>query len=190
MATTKTKDEAASTKLITTKVRFSYCHVFEPTSVQEDQEKKYSVSIIIDKKDKKLIAEIKKRIDAAIEQGKTAKFAGKVKGLKIPLRDGDEERDGDEAYAGSYFINATSKTKPGIVDADLNPIMKQDDFYSGCYGRASLNFYPFNKAGNKGVAVGLNNLQKLEDGDPLSGRVSAEVDFSDGEGGPEDDDLL
>jgi len=187
MATTKASDEALSTKLITSKVRFSYVHVFEPTSIQEGQEKKYSVSIIISKKDKKLIDEINKRVKAAIEQGKTAKFAGKVKGLKLPLRDGDEDRPEDEAYADSYFINATSKAKPGIVDKDLNPIMSQDDFYSGCYGRASLNFYPFNQNGNKGIAVGLNNLQKLEDGEPLSGRASAEVDFSDLE---DEDELM
>lgn len=185
MATTKASDEAQSTKLITTKVRFSYAHVFEPSAVQEGQDKKYSVSIIIDKKDKVLIDKIKKCQDAAIEQGKTAKFGGKTKGLKLPLRDGDEDRPDDETYTGKYFINATSKTKPGVVDKDLNPIMNRDDFYSGCYGRASLNFYPFNQNGNRGVAVGLNNLQKLEDGEPLSGRVSAEVDFTD-----EDDDLM
>lgn len=184
--TTKASDEAQSTKLITSKVRFSYAHVFEPTAVQEGQEKKYSVSIIIDKKDKALVEKINKCVEAAIEQGKTAKFAGKLKGLKLPLRDGDQDRSDDENYAGKFFITASSKEKPGVVDKDLNPIMSKDDFYSGCFGRASLNFYPFNQNGNRGVAVGLNNLQKLEDGEPLSGRQSAEVDFSD----EEDDDIL
>lgn len=175
----------SDTKVITGKVRFSYAHVFEPHAVQEGQEEKYSVSILIDKKDKKTLAKVEKAVEAAIEAGK-AKFGGKVpKTMKLPLRDGDEEREDDENYAGKMFLNASSKSKPGLVDEDLNPILDREDFYSGCYGRASLNFYAFSVSGNKGIAVGLNNLQKLEDGERLSGGASAEEDF-----GEADDDLL
>ena len=98
-------------------------------------------------------------------------------GLKMPLRDGDEERPDNPEYANSMFVNCSSKIKPGIVDKDLNPIMSQDEFYSGCYGRASINFYAFNNAGNRGIACGLNNLQKLADGEALAGGASAEEDF-------------
>lgn len=171
------------TKVITGKgVRFSYAHVFEPSAIEEGQEKKYSVSIIIPKKDKKTIAKIQAAIKAAAEEGK-AKFGGKVpKNYKQPLRDGDEERPDDEAYADSYFINANSTRKPQLVDEDLDPILDKEEFYSGCYGRASVNFYAFNVSGNKGVACGLNNIQKLEDGERLGGSVStAEDDFGDDE---------
>ena len=124
-------------------------------------------------------------IEEAKEEGKK-KWGGTIpKKLKLPLRDGDEEREEDEAYQGHFFINANSTKKPGIVDADLNPIMDKDEFYSGCYGRASINFYPFDAAGNKGIAVGLNNLQKTEDGERLAGGSSAEDDF-----GSDEDDLL
>lgn len=177
-------NEVQLTKVITGKVRFSYLHVWEPTAIEEGGEKKYSVSLIIPKKDKATIAKINKAIEAAKEAGK-AKFGGKVPAnLKLPLRDGDVERPDDEAYADSYFLNANCKTKPGLVDADVNPILDQDELYSGCYGRASVTFYAFNTAGNKGVACGLNNLQKLEDGESLGGRASAESDFG------EADDLL
>lgn len=176
----------STTKVITGKVRFSYAHVFEPSAIEEGQEKKYSVSIIIQKKDTKTLNKIKEAIKAAAEEGK-AKFGGTVpKNYKNPLRDGDEEREDDENYAGCMFINANSTRKPGLVDEDLNPIMDKDDFYSGCYGRASVNFYAFNVSGNKGVACGLNNLQKLEDGERLGGGASsAEDDF-----GADGDDLL
>lgn len=168
-----------TTKVITGKVRFSYANVFEPTSIQEGQEKKYNVSIIIDKKDKATLSKIEKAIKEATELGK-AKLGGKIPtNLKTPLRDGDAERPDDEAYAGAMFLNANSLRKPGIVDEDLNPILSRDEFYSGCYGRASITFFAFNTAGNKGIACGLNNLQKLEDGEPLSGSSSAESDFSD-----------
>lgn len=175
----------STTKVITSKVRFSYAHVFEPSAIEEGQEKKYSVSIIIPKSDTKLIDKIKSAIKAALEEGK-AKFGGKIPATyKNPLRDGDVERPDDENYENSYFINANSARKPGLVDADLNPILDKDEFYSGCYGRASVNFYAFNVSGNKGVAVGLNNLQKLEDGIRLSGGgSSAEEDFG------SDDDLM
>lgn len=167
------------TKVITGKVRFSYANVFEPTAMQDGQTPKYNVSIIISKSDTKTVEAIKKAIEAAKEAGKSkiADKNGKIPvNLKTPLRDGDEERPDDPAYENSYFINANSERKPGIVDRDLNPIMSRDDFYSGCYGRASINFYAFN-VNSKGIACGLNNLQKLEDGERLAGGSSAEEDF-------------
>lgn len=174
----------SKTKVITGKVRFSYAHVFEPSAAMEGQEKKYSVSLVIPKSDKKTIGKIKEAIEAALLEG-AAKFGGKIpKVYKNPLRDGDDERPDDEAYENSMFINANSPRKPGIVDENLDAIIDKDDFYSGCYGRASVNFYAFNVSGNKGIACGLNNLQKLEDGERLSGGSSAEDDFG------SDDDLM
>lgn len=169
-----------TTKVITGKVRFSYAHVFEPTAIEEGAKKKYSVAILISKKDKKTLGKIEEAVKAASEAGK-AKFGGKVpSNLKKPLRDGDEERPDSEEYKGMMFLNASSQTKPGLVDENLDPIMDKENFYSGCYGRASINFYAFNTAGNKGIAAGLNNIQKLEDGEKLSGGgASAEEDFSD-----------
>lgn len=168
-----------STKVITGKVRFCYVNVFEPTSMSEGDIAKYNVCIIIPKSDTKTVDKIKAAIEAAKVAGK-AKIAdknGKIPStLKIPLRDGDEERSDDAAFEGAWFINANSVRKPSIVDKDLNPIMSQDEFYSGCYGRASINFYAFNVQ-SKGIACGLNNLQKLEDGEMLAGGSSADEDF-------------
>ena len=98
--------------------------------------------------------------------------------LKTPLRDGDEERPDDEAYANSCFINANSDTAPGIVDRDRNEIMERSEIYSGIYARFSINFYAFNTNGNKGIACGLNNMQKLSDGVPLGGKSKPEDDFA------------
>lgn len=164
-------------KVITGKVRFSYANVWEPKT-SDDGEKKYSISLIIPKDDKTTIRDIKKAIENAKKAG-IAKFNGKVPTtLKIPLRDGDEERENDENYINSYFVNATGKIKPGIIDKYGRPITDPADFYSGCYGRASITFYAFNSNGNKGIACGLNNLMKLEDGEPLSGISKAEDDFA------------
>ena len=172
------KTNAASTKVVTGEVRFSYAHVFEPASI-EGSEPKYSVSILIDKNDKKTLSRVKAAIEAAKQAG-VSKFGGKVPAnLKLPLRDGDTEREDDEVYAGKYFINANAKTKPGIVDKGGNPIIDTTEFYSGCYGHASVTFYAFNTSGNKGIACGLNNLMKTRDGEMLGGRASAEDDFAD-----------
>lgn len=170
-------DKKSPTKVITGEVRFSYAHVFEPTSMTEGAEPKYSISILIPKKDKKTLAKIEAAIESALEEGK-AKFGGKIpKSYKSPLRDGDEERD-DEVYEKHMFVNANSGVKPGIVDENLDPILDKNEFYSGCYGRASINFYAFNVNGNKGIACGLNNIQKLRDGEKLSGISSTpEEDF-------------
>ena len=175
------------TKVITGKnTRLSYFHGWEPTSINGGPER-YSVSVLIPKDDKETVKAINDAIDAAIEEG-IAKFGGKKPNkaaIKLPLRDGDTERE-DEAYAGHWFINANSKTAPQIVDKAVKPILDRDEVYSGCYARVSLNFYAFNSNGNKGIACGLGNIQKIGDGESLGGRSSATDDFSI----EEDDDFL
>lgn len=168
--------ENRMTKVITGKVRFSYANVWEPRSVNGEEEK-YSVSLIIPKSDKDTIARINAAIEAAKKEG-VLKFGGKVPAiLKLPLRDGDAERADDENYRGSYFLNANSMAKPTIVDKDVQPIEDKALFYSGCYGRASIVFYAYSNNGTRGIACGLYNLQKLSDGEQLLGRSSAEYDF-------------
>lgn len=167
------------TKVITGKnTRLSYFHGWEPTSINGGPER-YSVSVLIPKDDKETLDAINNAIDAAIEDG-VAKFGGKKPNkasIKLPLRDGDTERE-DEAYAGHYFINANSKTAPQIVDKAVKPILDREEVYSGCYARVSLSFYAFNSNGNKGVACGLGNIQKIRDGESLGGRSSAADDFA------------
>jgi hypothetical protein len=172
------------TKVITGETRLSYANLWEPKSINGGTPK-YSVSLIIPKSDKRTLDKIKAAIQAAYTEGE-----GKLKGngktvpalsvLKTPLRDGDAERPDDEAYANAYFINANSGTAPGIVDnqQEPQPITVRSEIYSGVYARASVNFYAFNSNGNKGIACGLNNIQKLRDGEPLGGKSRAEEDFA------------
>lgn len=179
-----------STKVVTGKVRFCYVNVFEPTALNDGDTPKYNICILIPKSDTKTLEAIRNAVEAAKTVGKSkiADKNGKIPStIKLPLRDGDEERSDDPAYEGMMFINANSTRKPTIVDKDLNPIMSQEEFYSGCYGRASINFYAFNVQ-SKGIAAGLQNLQKLEDGEMLAGGSTAEEDF----GGENqwDDDLM
>lgn len=175
------------TKVVTNKVRLSYANIHEPRAMDDDSEPKYSVSIIIPKSDKKTVKLIQEAIGEAIERDK-GKWGGKVpKNLKLPLRDGDEDRPEDDVYEDSYFINANSTRKPELVDIYGNRDLGPDDVYSGCYARVSINFYGFNVSGNKGVACGLGNIQKLEDGERLGGGFSSaedDFDFAD----PLDDD--
>ena len=170
-------------KVITGKdTRWSYANVWEAKSINGGTPK-FSVSLIITKSDTVTVQKIKAAIQVAYEEGQ-AKLKGNgrsvppLTAIKTPLRDGDTERPDDPAYANSYFINANSATAPGIVDADCNPILTRSEVYSGVYGRASINFYAFNSNGNKGIACGLNNLQKIRDGEPLGGKSSAVSDFA------------
>ncbi|QNO17905.1 DUF2815 family protein [Caproicibacterium amylolyticum] len=165
-------------KVITGVVRLSYANCWEPKSINGGAEK-YSVSLIIPKSDTKTIAAINAAVDAAIEEGK-GKFGGKVPNkaaLKLPLRDGDIDRPDDEAYADSYFVNANSNTAPQIVNKQVEPILDRSEVYSGVYARVSVNFYAFNSNGNRGIACGLGNIQKIRDGEPLGGRTNAADDF-------------
>lgn len=170
--------------------RWSYANVWEPKSINGGTPK-YSVSLIIPKSDTKTVAKIKAAIEAAYKEGESklkgnGKSVPALSAIKTPLRDGDLERPDDEAYANSYFVNANATSAPGIVDAECNPIMTRSEVYSGVYGRASITLYAFNSSGNRGIACGLNNLQKIRDGEPLGGKASAESDFST----DEDDDFL
>ena len=163
--------------------RWSYANVWEAKSINGGAPK-YSVSLIIPKSDTVTVNKIKAAIEAAYQEGQ-----GKLKGngksvpplsvLKTPLRDGDLERPDAPEYAGCYFVNANSASAPGIVDADRQEIIDRSEVYSGVYGRASINFYAFNSNGNKGIACGLNNLQKIADGEPFGGKSRAEDDFAD-----------
>jgi hypothetical protein len=162
--------------------RWSYANVWEAKSINGGTPK-FSVSLIIPKSDTATVAKVKAAIEAAYHEGE-AKLKGNGKSIppltsiKTPLRDGDLERPDDPAYANAYFINANSATAPGIVDADRNVILSRSEVYSGVYGRASINFYAFNSNGNRGIACGLNNLQKIRDGEPLGGKSRAEDDFA------------
>jgi len=182
------------TKVVTGKVRLSYANLFEPKSIN-GSDPKYSVSLIIPKSDKQQIEVIKQAIENAKERDK-GKWGGKIPAnLKLPLRDGDEERPDDEAYADSYFINANSTIAPVVVGTELDKTtgkairLTEDEVYSGCYARVSINFYGFNAAGNKGIACGLGNVQKIEDGERLGGGSTAEEDFEFDEVDFEDDFL-
>lgn len=179
------------TKVITgPDTRWSYANVWEAKSINGGTPK-FSVSLIVPKSDTRTVAKIKAAIEAAYREGESklkgnGKTVPPLTAIKTPLRDGDEERLNDPVYADAYFINANSATAPGIVDAECNPILTRSEVYSGVYGRASVSFYAFNSNGNKGIACGLNNLQKIRDGKPLGGKASAESDFSTGD----DEDFL
>ena len=167
--------------LVTGKVRFSYVNVFEPR-VTPNGDEKYSVTLLIPKSD----TVTKQRIDAEINKVLQDNLADVFKGimpanLKLPTHDGDGVRQSGEAYGpeckGHWVITANSNNAPEVVDANCNPIISKNEFYSGCYGRASLRFYAYNQNGNKGIGCGLGNVQKLEDGQPLDGRTTAAEDF-------------
>ena len=184
------------TKVITGKnTIMSYLNVNEPKVPLGGGTPKYSVSLIIPKSDTVTVAKIRAAIQAAYEEGQSklkgnSKFVPALEDIKTPLRDGDKDRKGDEAYQNSWFVNANSTTKPGVVDADRQPILVSSELYSGIIGRASINFYAFNSSGNRGIACGLNNIQKLSDGTPLGGHSRAEDDFADLEEEEDEEDFL
>lgn len=157
--------------------RISFANIWEPKAINGGDEK-YSVSCLIPKSDKKTLARIQKAVEAAKEEGKVRKWSGKIPpNLKLPLRDGDIDRPDDENYEDCYFLNASSKDAPQVVDRKVNPVLDPMMVYSGCYCNVSVNFYAFNANGNRGVAAGLGNIQFVKDGERLSGKASADADF-------------
>ncbi len=167
---------------ITGEVRFSYLHVWTPGETPSG-DMKYSASLLIPKEDVKTLTAIDNAIQAAIKKGlELGKFQKvHVKGLRLPLRDGDaeiEQGKKDKNYAGFFFLNASSKNQPGLVDEGRKPFMDEKDMYSGAWGHADIQFFPYNTAGNRGIGVGLGNLMKTRNDERLDGRLSADQAFS------------
>lgn len=167
-----------STKLVTGKVRLSYANLFEIDSTTG----KYGTVILIPKTDTATLDKIKNAKKAAYELGKNDKLKGiPFERVAFTLRDGDDPAEVNEQnrddYAGHYFMNVSSKDKPGVVDQQVQPILDASEVYSGCYARVSINLFPYNSNGNKGISAGLNNVQKLADGESLGGRARAEDEF-------------
>lgn len=170
-----------ATKVVTNKVRLSYCHLFEPYTSFENQPAKYSTVILIPKSDTTTINAIKRAQKAALELGKAGKFGGSIpKNWKNTLHDGDEEADLDKnpEYAGHMYMTISNNQRPGIVDQNVQPILDTTEVYSGCYARVSMNAYPFNAQGSKGVSFGLSHVQKIADGEAFGNITKAEDDFT------------
>ena len=172
------------------KTRFSYCNVFEPKSINGGAPR-YSVCLLIPKSDKATADRLRAAVKAAYEKDKDhlKNKNGSVppmEAIKLAIRDGDIDRPDDPAYANCIFVNANTDRKPDLYDADGNVIMDRSEIYSGCYGRASINFYVFNTNGNRGIACGLNGLQKIRDGEPLGGRGDTLADFMGPDGGEDE----
>lgn len=165
-----------NTKIVTDLVRFAYVNVWRPVAF-EGGEEKYGVSIIISKRDENTMDKIIMSVNKAMENGKKKLEGIPIENIIMPIRDGDAERDDDEAYADSYFINAYTLTKPQVVDENRNHIEDESEFYSGCYGRASITFYAYKHDGKAGIACGLRNVQKLRDGEVLKGYGDAKFEF-------------
>ena len=173
-----------STKVVTGKVRFSFCHLFEAQEPQGGGDPKYSVTLLIPKSDKTTLQKITEAMKEARD-----KFCEKNGSTALPakpshtLHDGDGQKDSGEDYGpeckGHWVISVSSKQKPVVVDAAGNAILDPAEVYSGCYGRASINFFGYNRAGKKGISAGLLAIQKLHDGEPF-GTVGSADDFNDG----------
>ena len=183
-----------STKVVTGKVRFSFCSLFEPKEAQGGGDPKYSVTLLIPKSDTATVGKLK----AAIAEAREV-FCKRNGASALPakpnhtMHDGDGLRDSGEPYGpeckGCYVITVSSKNKPVVVDNFRNEITDPGEVYSGCYGRAAINFFGYNSNGKKGISAGLLSIQKLHDGEPF-GTVGSADDFNDGYSTEEDDDFL
>ena len=186
-----------STKVVTGKVRFSFCHIFEAQEPQGGGDPKYSVTLLIPKSDTVTLGKIKAAMAEARENFCNRNGANALPAKPVyTMHDGDGQRPSGEDFGpeckGCYVITVSSKQKPVIVDAFRNEITDPAEVYSGCYGRASINFYGYSKAGKKGISAGLLSVQKLSDGEPF-GTVGSADDFNDDYRDPEaggDDDFM
>lgn len=176
------------TNVTTGQARLSYVHLFTPYAAKPGQEQKYSVTILLPKSDIATKQRIDAAIQAAIQQGVTSKWKGvRPPQIKTPIWDGDGVRQNGEPFGpeckGHWVFTASSKQQQAIVGPDVQPILNQSDVYSGMYGRVNVNFFPFDTNGNRGIGCGLGPVQKLADGEPLGGGVSAEEAFGGAAGG-------
>jgi hypothetical protein len=159
------KKNIHKSKFVSQLVRFTNVHVYKPISLIEGVQPKYGLTLLIPKTDKKEVKRFNE-VFQCVKNENLVFFKG-CKKILGGLRDGDTEIDSPE-FSGHYFLNVSSSETPGVIDEDLCPIFNPDEVYNGCYGRASLTFYPFSAMGSYGIAAHLHNLQKLKDGERFS----------------------
>lgn len=174
------------TNVTTGKVRLSYVHLFKPYAAMQGQEEKYSCTVLVPKSDVDTMGRINAAIEAAKQKGITEKWNGQCPPIvPTPINDGDGVRPSDgmpygPECKGHWVFTASAKEDypPEVVDKLGNPILNQSQIYSGIYGRVNINFFPYSFGGKKGIGCGLGPVQKLEDGESLSGStVSAAKAF-------------
>jgi hypothetical protein len=156
--------------------RVSYPSVFKPTDFQGNGQLQYSVTMLFDKK--RDLSIMRDAVDRLIEE----KFKDvKRKKIRLPFRDGNEEKEDIDGYKDCIFVRAASKTKPIIVDCteERNQIEDETEFYPGCYARATIIPFAYDQKGNKGISFGLHNLQFLKDGEPFTNRGNPDEDYDD-----------
>lgn len=176
------KNRKNTATLVTPEGRVSFPHVFKPSAFSPEQEPKYSLTLLFPKG-----TDLTPLRQAAVKAAKEKWGDNIPKNLRNPIRDGDE-KDLD-SYAGMMFISTISKQKPSVVDRNVQPILEQGEFYAGCWAKVSVRPYAYGGPGTKyraGVSFGLQNIQKIRDDEPFSGRTTAEDDFEPVEGGSED----
>lgn len=174
-------------RVVTGKVRLSYVNLITPRAPKQGDKLKYSTTILIPKSDVVTKQKIDAAISAAIQEGVTSKWNGAMPTQPaIPIYDGDGVRPTGEYFSaeckGHFVMTASSEMKPQIVDINMNEIINPTEIYSGMYARVSIRFFPYFNSGKKGIGCGLCNVQKLEDGELLGGRINAIDDFG-GSGG-------
>lgn len=165
-------------------VRFSYANVFSPRKNEDGTPGKYSVQLLIPKSNKQGLKMIEEAMEAAKQKGKTDKWGGKIPArMQSVLRDGDEEHPDEEVYEGMMFMNCSTVNPPQVSvreNGAINAALDTNDFYSGCWGAAVVNFYPYSVSGNNGVACGLNLVIKTRDDESLGGSaMSTDAAFGD-----------
>lgn len=168
-------DKVGAKKVITPMFRASFPYVFQPQKPRtEGQEAKYAITMLFDKKTD--LTAMKKAADlAAVEKWGTDKTKWPKK-MKNPLNDGDDKEE-LMGYEGMTYVTARCKKMPGLIDAAKNDIIDENEFYAGCFARASLIAFAYDVDGNKGISFALLNVQKIKDGEKFSGKTSAQDDF-------------
>lgn len=173
MTTAAEPKKKKATECTTPEFRVSFPAVFQAKSAAEGQEPKFSITMLFPKTTD--ITPLKNAVAAAIREKWGDDKTKWPKGMRLPFRDGAEKDY--EGYADTTFCTASSKMRPGLVARDMTPIISPEEFYGGCYARATIAAFAYDKAGNKGVSWGLRNIQKIKDGEPFSGRSKPEADF-------------
>lgn len=174
-------------RVITPKFRVSYPSVFEKTAY-EDGTPEYSVTALFSKKID--LGPLKKAAIAAAKEKWGPDKDAWPKRIRWPWRDGDKEKPDSPEYEDTIFVKFSNKrNKPGLVTASNRIITDEEEFYAGCYARAEIVAYAYEKAGNRGISFDLWTIQKLGDGEAFSGRRNPTEVFEAVESEEDEDEL-
>lgn len=139
--------------------RVSFPHVFEMHEYQG--RRAYEITLLFPPDAN--LSQLKKAVEkSALEAHKG------LKRVKLPFKNAGEKDHLEGYQEGWTAVTFRTQRRPVVIGPDKWEISEESgQLYPGCWARVTCDAYAWNSEGTLGVSLGLGNVQKCRDDEPL-----------------------